>query len=66
MLNVTLHLKKSQHLNQYIYGFLMLQRTGMLKIKSIIHDSSLKKHILRANIQGLKIVYDAEDGDHFE
>lgn len=66
MLTVTLHLKKSQHLNQYIYGFLMLQRTGVLKIKSINHDDSLKKHILRANINGLKIVYDAEDGDHFE
>lgn len=66
MLNVTLRFQKSRHINQYIYGFLMLQKAGVIKIEKIVRDSAIKKNILRATVNGIKFVYDAEDGAQIE
>lgn len=66
MLNVNLYFQKSHYINQYIYGFFMLRKLGLLKINKIIRDDAISKNLLRAEINGKKIVYDAEDGDHIE
>lgn len=66
MLKVTLQFQKARHINQYVYGFLMLQKAGVIKIDKIVRDTSIKKNILRAIINGTRLVYDAEDGDQIE
>ncbi|OTA14120.1 hypothetical protein Xvie_03982 [Xenorhabdus vietnamensis] len=68
MKKVTLTFKKSNHINQYIYGFLLLNKQKIIKIDKINKDSNIAsiQHILRAEIDGRKIVYDANDGDHLE
>lgn len=66
MLTVTLSYQKARHINQYLYGFLMLQQAGVLRIEKIIDAPSIKKNILRAEINGVKLVYDAFDGSQQE
>lgn len=66
MHNVTLSFKYSHHISQYIYGFLLLKKYNIIKISNINNNITGTQHILRANVDGKKIVYDANDGDHIE
>ncbi|KKY70353.1 hypothetical protein OA40_02885 [Morganella morganii] len=68
MYNVNLFYKKSNHINQYIYGFLLLQKQKIIKI-NLINNSCpdiTTQHILRAEVNGKKFIYDANDGDHID
>lgn len=44
----------------------MLEKAGILKVKHLSINESMKKNLLRAEVDGVKLVYDAEDGDHIE
>ncbi|AUU14587.1 TPA: hypothetical protein O4G03_001891 [Proteus mirabilis] len=68
MHNVTLSFKYSHHISQYIYGFLLLSKNNIIKLSNIDKDTNITgaQHILRANIDGKKIIYDANDGDHID
>ncbi|NCJ10694.1 hypothetical protein GW643_09865 [Serratia marcescens] len=66
MISVKLQFKKSNHINQFIYGFSMLEKAGILKITDISVHEEMRKNLLRAEVDGMKFVYDAEDGDHIE
>lgn len=58
--------KKRSHINQYIYGFLQLQRQGLIKIETIKFLDNIRNGILKVVINGKKIIYDGDDGDHIE
>ncbi|PVZ79362.1 hypothetical protein C9426_33900 [Serratia sp. S1B] len=65
-MQVSLSFKRKSHINQYIYGFMMLHKIGILRINSIEENEHCHDNILRASIDGLKIVYDGADGDQVE
>ncbi|PVZ87406.1 hypothetical protein C9426_12600 [Serratia sp. S1B] len=65
-MQVSLFFKRKSHINQYIYGFMMLHKKGILQINSIKESQHCNDNILRASINGLKLVYDGSDGDQVD
>ncbi|AKG70144.1 hypothetical protein WN53_14125 [Serratia fonticola] len=66
MVHVSLSFKKSHHINQYLYGFMMLHKKGMLHIDSIDKNDRYSDKILRATIDGVNFIYDGHDGDQID
>lgn len=59
----TLFYQKSRHLNQLYTGFYDLEKKGLIKL-DVIYSKSVKEKsgILRAQINGKNVIYDAKDG----
>ncbi|MFI8417639.1 hypothetical protein ACQKDS_16195 [Serratia sp. NPDC078593] len=67
MMQISLHgSNKRTHINQYIYGLLQLQRQGLVKIKNIDFSDNIRNGVLKLTVNGQKIIYDGDDGDHID
>lgn len=59
----TLFYQKSRHLNQLYTGFYDLEKKGLIKLNVVFSKTVKEKSgILRAQINGANVIYDAKDG----
>ncbi|MGV3345135.1 hypothetical protein ACGVWS_05075 [Enterobacteriaceae bacterium LUAb1] len=65
-MQVSLCFKRTHHINQYLYGFMMLHKRGVLSVNSMTENNHYPDNIWRANIDGLKLVFDGSDGDQVD
>lgn len=59
----TLFYQKSRHLNQIYTGFYDLEKKGLIRLDVVFSKTNKEKSgILRAQINGTNVIYDAKDG----